>query len=190
MNSAGYSAGLPFKPTQYAKLQDEPEKCALLGEKFEKGGKTYRLVQVHTVCISDVIPSNNVLYYVSENVVTNDVSESATGDEDSLAGIAPTLDASVPESTSSATYYMLMQELVRGDFATVTTNGDDDIVAGDYVIAAGDGASNSFLVDPATPGAPTDGELQALQANVSGRLLGVAMAADVDAANTVSIKIV
>jgi hypothetical protein len=190
MRSGGYSAGLPFTPAQFAKIQDEPERVALLGEKFEKNGLTYRLVQVHTVCIADVIASAAVLYFVSANVVTNDVSESATGDEDSFAGIAPALTVSVPESTATATYYMLMQEPVKGDFATVKTNGDDDIAAGDYVIAEGDGVCNSYLVDPANATAPSDAELQALQANVSGRLIGVAMAADDNTLDTVLVKFV
>lgn len=190
MKSGGYSTAAPFKTTQYCKMQDEPEKVAQLGQLFEIGGNTYKLVQVHTACISDVIPSGAVLYYVSENVVTNDVSESFSGDEDAFAGIAPTLTVSVPESASGATYYMLMIVPVHGQFATVNTNGDDDIVAGDYVICAGDGVCNSYLVDPATPGAPTDGELQALQANVSGRLIGVAAAADDNTANTVLVMFV
>ena len=192
MKSGGYSAAAPFKPSQFCRVENQPERMALLGEKFEIEGKTYRLVQTHTVCLADVIESNHVLYYASENIVTNVLAESFSGGACAFAGIAPALDASVPESLAGETYWMLVQEPVHGDFATVRTNGDDDIAAGVHVVcdSATDAVCDSYLVDPAAAGAPSDAELQEMQLNTSSHVIGTAAADDDDTADTVLVMFV
>jgi len=188
MKPGGYSSGAPFRPTQFCKSEDQPERMALLGEKFEIEQFTYRFVKVHTLCIGGVIPSNAVLYYTAPNVVTNDSSESLTALPSSFAGIAWTLDVPVPQSLAGSTYYMLMQEPIRGDMTLINTNGDDDIVVGDLVIADADGVCDSYLVDPAAAGAPTDGELQTMQLNCTLDAIGVAIVDDDNTADTVMVK--
>lgn len=105
--------------------------------------------------------ANQVVYSVVASFagakVTNDVSDSGIN---FIAGITPV--------ALTDTYYGWMQ--IRGQ-ATVNTNGDDDIAAGDALIgtSAADGVCNSVAANTA----PTN------------KVLGWALAADVDAANTV-----
>ena len=190
MKSGGYSAATPFKPSQFALIENQPERMALLGSKYEVEGLLYRLVQVHTACLANVIASYAVLYFSAENVVTNLLAESLTGGACSFAGIAPELDVPVPESIVGSTYWMLIQEPVRGDFATVRTDGGDDIVAGNLVVCdpVTDGVCDSYLVDPAIATAPSDAELQEMELDTTTHAIGVAAAADDNAADTVLVK--
>ncbi len=167
----GPNIGAGFSHKRYAS-SDDAEKLGLLGEITVINGIPYKLVQVHTACVSDVIAAGHVLYKTStENVVTNDRSEAVTDSAKHYAGIAPSdLIASVPESTATKTYYMLMQ--VGGRNSAVVTNGDDDIAAGDSIIASGDGTCDST----ATP----EGVDPCL-------LIGIAAADDVNASNTVAV---
>jgi hypothetical protein len=158
-----------FKFTGYA-TSDDPEKLGALGDTVFSEGKKYVLVQAHTVCLSDVIPANAVLYRTATaNVVTNDTSEGVSNSVNNYCGVAPALDASVPESTSAIKYYFWMQ--TEGD-ATVTTNGDDDISAGDLIIAAADGVCNS-----------------AASSTVFVDIIGTATADDVNGSDTVVVKL-
>jgi len=169
----GSNVGAGFSHKRYAS-SDDVEKLGLLGQVDYVDGIPYKLVQVHTVCISDVIAAGHVLYYTSTtNVVTNDRSEAVSDAAKHYAGVAPSdLIASVPESTATVTYYMQMQ--IGGRNSAVVTNGDDDIAAGDSIIASGDGTCDSTAtpasVDPAT-------------------LIGIAAAADVDASDTVAVNL-
>lgn len=89
--------------------------------------------------------------------VTNDISDTKSN---MLAGIQL--------SVVTDTYYAWYQ--TWGYYATIATNGDDDIAAGDTLIWDADNAVNSV----AAATAPTY------------RIVGSAVAADVDAANTVA----
>lgn len=166
--------GAGFSHKRYAS-SDDLEKLGLLGEITVVNGIPYKLVQVHTVCAGDVIAAGHVLYRTATaNVVTNDRSEAVSDSAKHYCGIAPSdLIASVPESTSTKTYYMLMQ--VGGRHSAVVTNGDDDIAAGNSVIASGDGTCDSTAtpegVDPCV-------------------LIGNAAAADVDASDTVAVDMI
>lgn len=167
----GSNINAGFAHTRYASSADF-EKLGQLGEVYWVNGKPYKLVQVHTDCASDVIAAGHVLYWTAtENVVTNKKSTAVSNSADNYCGIAPSdLAASVPESTSSVTYYMLMQ--VGGRNSAVVTNGDDDIAAGDEVIAVGDGTCDSA----------------AAGVDIKATFIGIAAAADVDASNTVAVN--
>lgn len=158
-----------FSNLDYAS-QDTPEKLPALGDKAYFDGVEHTFVQVHTACVNDVIAANEVLYRTATSwVVTNDTSEGLSNSVNNYCGIAPQLTASVPESTSALKYYMWMA--TYGDQVKVKTNGDDDISAGDLIIAAQDGTCNSA----ASPG--------------PAEYIGVAAAADVDASNTVLVNL-
>jgi len=151
---------------------DTPEKLTGLGEVAFFNGYKHRFVKAHTACLNDIILPGAVLYQIAgnENVVTNLVASSATASVNSVAGIAPQLAANVPESTSSIEYFFWMQCLGEG-VAIVNTNGDDDIAAGDSIVAGGDGVCDS----DSTPDA--------------NAYIGTAMAADVDSSNTVVVRL-
>ncbi len=165
----------PFSHKKYASSVDL-EKIGQLGDEFSEGGKTYKLVQVHTACVgaaSDVITAGDVLYRTAtENVVTNDKSEGVADSADNYCGVAPSdLSSTIPESTSTTTYYMLMQ--VGGRHDAVLTNGDDDIAAVVQIIASGDGTCDSAA-------AGTD---------IKPNYMGISAAADVDATNKVAVDL-
>lgn len=168
----GGNVGAGFAHTRYAS-SDDLEKLGQLGENFRVNGIPYKLVQVHTSCTNSVIAAGEVLYYTAtENVVTNTVAQGVSNSVDHYAGVAPAdLIASVPQSVSSgATYYMLMQ--IGGRNSAVKTNGDDDIAAGDQIIAIGNGTCDSAAAGTA----------------IKPSFIGSAAAADVDAANTVAVN--
>ena len=169
--SSNLQAG--FSHTRYASSADL-EKLGQLGAVIVQDGIPYKLVQVHTACTggtANVISKGEVLYRAAtSNVVTNDRSEAVTDSANHYCGVAPSdLSAEVPESTATVTYYMLMQ--VGGRNTAVKTNGDDDIAAGDQIIASGDGTCDS----------------EALGTDLKALVIGIAAAADVDASNTVSV---
>lgn len=159
----------PFGVAAYGS-SDDPEKLTELGTECQfANGHWHKFVQVHTSCTNDVIAANEVLYNTSTtNVVSNTVAQAVTNSANNYAGVAPALTASVPESTSSITYYMWIQISGR---ATVKTNGDDDIAAGDLIVASGNGTCDSA----ATPN--------------TANYIGVAAAADVDASDTVVVNL-
>lgn len=130
-----------------------------LGQYREEDGKGYRYVQYDNGTANITMAAGLLLYQVGSTdwVVTHDVSDT---DRNLVAGVA---SAVIADSG-----YGWMQ--VFGQ-CTVTTNGDDDIAKGDAVIAsaAGDGTADSTAQDTA----PTN------------KIVGWALAADVDAANTV-----
>jgi len=158
--------------TDYANENDTPEKMAGLGDVAYFNGKKHIFVQAHTVCLNDVITAGSVLYHTaSEHVVTNVVAQSATTGVGSYAGIAPALTVSVPESSTASGKNFFWMQCPGEGFATVNTNGDDDIAAGDTIVASGDGVCDS----DATP------DMNAF--------IGTAMAADNDTANTVLVRL-
>jgi len=121
------------------------------------GYRMYKYVQFDNGTGNLTSVANQVVYYVSATKVTNDVSDSNIN---SIAGITPV--------ALTDGYYGWMQVLGS---ATVNTNGDDDIATGDALIgtSSADGVCNSVAANTA----PTN------------KVLGWAIAADVDAANTV-----
>lgn len=162
-----------FSHKRYASSADA-EKLGQLGSIIWEGGIAYKLVQVHTACTgltANVITAGEVLYRTAtDNVVTNDRSEAVTDNAEHYAGVAPSdLESTVPESISGTTYYMLMQ--VGGRHSAIVTNGDDDIAAGVQIIASGDGTCDSAALGTA----------------LTSKFIGIAAAADVDAANTVAV---
>lgn len=168
----GGNIGAGFSHKYYAS-SDDLEKLGQLGEIYRVNGIPYKLVQVHTSCTNSVIAPGEVVYFTAtENVVTNTVSAGVSNSVDHYAGVAPSdLAASVPQSVSSGvTYYMLIQ--VGGRHSAVKTNGDDDIAAGDQVIAIGNGTCDSAAAGTA----------------IKPSFIGSAAAADVDASNTVAVN--
>jgi hypothetical protein len=93
--------------------------------------------------------------------VTSDVSET---DVNHVAGVL--------QNVITDEYYGWIQ--TWGYYATVTTNGDDDIAAGDALIGVGDGTVNSVAQDTA----PTN------------KVIGWAIADDVNADNDVAAYLV
>lgn len=150
-----------------------------LGDLFiDKQGREFALWQIDTALINDTFANGELAYLKASHVVTNDVSDAIDGADDPVcAGVAC---GSLAESTSGGTTrYGLF--LVRGRHTAVKTNGDDDIAAGDMLTidTANDGGCNS--IDP-------DGETID-PARVGRGRVGVALADDVDAANTVDTMV-
>lgn len=130
-----------------------------------EGSKVYQYVKFDNGTGNVASAAGQVMYYVvgstaDDSTVTNDVSDT---DINHVAGVA----MSAPADTEY--FYILKQ----GYYATVKTNGDDDIAAGDALIGAGDGTCNSVAQDTA----PTN------------KLLGWATAADSDSGNTVAARL-
>lgn len=136
----------------------------MLGQFYEKDGKKYQLVKVDSS--SNALAANDVVSWIDYDdfVVTNDVSD-ISGTEANAAN----QPAGVAVGTGTIGYYCFIQ--VRGT-ATIRTNQDDDIAAGDVLIVDGneDGQCNSTAAGTAPINIP----------------LAVALAADDDTADTVS----
>lgn len=129
------------------------------------GYKKYKYVRFNNGSGNVASATNMVVYEllsadVDGTVVTNDVSDS---DINHVAGVMPLAMTDL--------YYGWMQ--VVGYNSAIRTNGDDDIAAADALIGGGDGTCNSVAQDTA----PTN------------KVLGFAVAADVDGSNTVAGKI-
>lgn len=139
-----------------------------LGGFLEKDGKKYQLVKVDSS--SNALAANDVVVWIDfdDFVVTNDVSD-ISGTEAN----AQNVPAGVAIGTGTIGYYCFIQ--VRGP-ATIRTNQDDDIAAGDVLFADGneDGQCNSTAAGTAPIAIP----------------LAVATAADDDSADTVAAVLI
>lgn len=129
------------------------------------GYKEYKYVQFNNGSGNVASATNMVVYELISGdtggtIVTNDVSDS---DINHVAGVMPLAMTDL--------YYGWMQ--VCGYNSAIRTDGGDDIAAADALIGGGDGTCNSVAQDTA----PTN------------KVLGFAVAADVDASNTVAGKI-
>jgi len=130
-----------------------------LGMVRHEDGKIYRYRQFDNGSGDVAAVSGNLAYFIDNGLkVTMDVSDT---DRNLVAGVF----ISVPADAA----YCWVQ--TGGRHATVKTNGDDDVAKGDAIIAsaAGDGTADSTAQDTA----PTN------------HVVGWALAADVDANNTV-----
>jgi hypothetical protein len=129
------------------------------------GTKKYQYIQFNNGTANLTLAAGNVVYYLDSTdwdgyEVTSDISDTKAN---LVAGIA--------QAAITDAYYGWVQ--TWGYYSAVDTNGDDDIAGGDIVWGVGDGT-----VDSTTAGtAPTY------------RPVGVAVAADVDADNTVATYI-
>lgn len=135
-----------------------------LGQFLEKNGKKYQLVKIDSS--SNALAANDVVSWIDYDdfVVTNDVSD-ISGTEAN----AQNFPAGVAIGTGTIGNYVFIQ--VRG-VATIRTNQDDDIAAGDVLFVDGneDGQCNSTAAGTAPVAIP----------------LAVALAVDDDTADTVS----
>jgi hypothetical protein len=135
-----------------------------LGKIYEVNGKTYQYV-LYSSGASATATSGTVVYVEDPDAytVTNDISDGAVGG--GANGVC-----GVMVSAATASYYAFMQ--VYGPHGDVATNGDDDIASGDCLIGEGttDGTCNSEAEDTAP----------------KRKILGWAVLADSDTANTVS----
>lgn len=135
-----------------------------LGQYREEDGKGYRYYQFDNGTGNLTNAANLLLYQVDTDpwILTTDVSDS---DRNLVKGVS--------QSVVADSGYGWCQ--TKG-VCTVTTNGDDDIAKSDAVIAsaAGDGTADSVAADTA----PTN------------RVVGWALAADTDAADTVVVDLV
>lgn len=127
-------------------------------------GTEYRFIRFSDGTANAAATAGQLLYYTTattfDGVVTNDVSDTNIN---RVAGVA----------LAGMTDGQLGWIQVSG-IATVNTNGDDDIAAGDAIIGSStDGACNSVAANTA----PTN------------KVVGFAIAADVDAANTVLVEL-
>lgn len=138
----------------------------VVGTYREENGKGYRYVKMETGTGAVAAVAGNLAYIHAAADpwdVTMDVSDS---DRNLVAGVF--------QSVIADEGFGWIQ--TRGYHATVKTNGDDDIAKGDAVIAsaAGDGTADSTAQDTAP----------------ICRVVGWAMAADVDANDTVACFLV
>ena len=131
-----------------------------LGMFFEKDGKKYQLVKL-TTGVAGAAGQAVWWHDFDDFVVNNDISQLTT---------ARNQPAGVILGTVTVGNHCFIQ--VRGPYATVKTNGDDDIAAGDTLIIA----------------ATTDGTVDSVLAGTASTFVpfGIATAADVDAADTVA----
>lgn len=132
-----------------------------LGTKREEDGKAYRYVQFNDGSGNIAAAAGAVAYSLAAAtnrwVVTCDVSDT---DQNQVAGVLLSIVTNL--------YYGWMQ--TGGYYATVKTNGDDDIAAHVSLFGVGDGTCDSMAADTAS----------------TNKILGYAAAADVDADNTVA----
>jgi hypothetical protein len=127
-------------------------------------GQMYRFIRFSDGTANNAGSAGQLVYWTATStfngVVTNDVSDSHIN---RVAGVL----------TAAMTDGQLGWIQLTG-LCTVNTNGDDDIAAGDAIIGSStDGACNSVAADTA----PTN------------KVVGFAVAADVDAANTVVVEL-
>ncbi len=130
----------------------------------ESNGARYRFIRFSDGTANSAGTAGQLVYYTSitsfDGVVTNDVSDS------SLNRVAGVLTAGMTDGK--------IGWIQIGGFATVNTNGDDDIAAGDAIIGSStDGACNSVAANTA----PTN------------KVVGFAVTTDVDANNTVIVEL-
>lgn len=141
----------------------------------EANGKAYMWVEVAQTLINDALAANEVCVLASATKfqVTNDMSAGLDATNPIFVGRA---NSACPESTAALTRYCWVQ--VSG-IGVLKTDGGDDIALGDLVVADAtvDGACDILAVATTVTGA--------LLASLCGR----ALAADVDAADTVSVLI-
>lgn len=132
-----------------------------LGMFFEKAGQKYQLVKFASTT-GTIAAGTPVLWSDRDDfVVSSTVADSKRNEP---AGIAL--------GTVTAGNYGFIQ--VRGNHATVLTNGDDDIAQGDAVIMS----SSDGVVDSTAAGTAA-----------TYNVFGYASAADVDANNTVAVNL-
>lgn len=137
-------------------------KLYTLGQYREEDGNGYRYGKVNDATVSVV--AGNLVYSVAPGTalweVASDVSDS---DANLVVGVAIS-------SVANGSYGWFQ---TKGYYATVNTNGDDDISLGDAIVpsAAGDGTCDSTAAGTAPV----------------RRVVGFAAAADVVAANTVAV---
>lgn len=132
-----------------------------LGMFYEKDGKKYQLVLLTAGAVAGAAGQAVWWHDFDDFVVNNDISDLTT---------ARNQPAGVVLGTVTAGNYCFIQ--VRGPYATVKTNADDDIAAGDTLIIA----------------ATTDGTVDSVAAGTASTYVpfGIATAADVDADDTVA----
>ena len=103
-------------------------------------------VRADTALTNDAFAANEVvvLSHATELEFTN---TDATGVGYSNGGSfgAARANSACPESTSTRWYYCWVQV---GGLATIKTNGDNDMVAGDGFIASGNGTANGVVTRP------------------------------------------
>lgn len=135
-----------------------------LGQVVIQADKAYQLVQFDTTAngLATVAAGQPVLWKTPASfLVTNDYD---------VITAARNFPAGVALLANTSGYYGWIQ--VAGPYATVVTNGDDDIGQGDTIIyGAADGVVDSVAAGTASTFVP----------------LGIATAADVDANNTVAV---
>jgi len=129
------------------------------------GLKRYKYIKFNDGSGNVAAAAGNICYYFDGTdfdgyTVTSDVSDT---DKNLVAGVL--------QAVLTDTYYGWIQ--TWGYYATVKTNGDDDIAAGDAIIGEGDGTVNSTAQDTA----PTN------------RVVGWAVADDVNDNNTVAVNL-
>lgn len=139
------------------------------GEQIEivdsTGLKKYQYINYDNGTGNLTLAAGNVVCYLDGSdwdgyTVTKDIS-------DTVANLA----AGIAQAALTDGYYGWIQ--TWGYYATVSTNGDDDIAGGVTLIASGDGTVDSVAAGTAPTYIP----------------VGVAVAADVDADNTVAAYI-
>lgn len=157
-----------------------------LGDTFrDERGRTYMLVALSNALTNDTIAANEVLYVAATSVtyptgqsgsftVTN-TRANALGGDNAYAAYAGQALGTVAEAASSAAAdnrFILIG--VQGRF-TVKTNGDNNGVAGDYLIHTGNGTADIVLQND------TSTQTAAVLANKIGRALGTEASSAVDA---------
>lgn len=154
-------------------LVDTP---ATPGELFEtnNGMTAYRFVKFDNGSGNVAAAAGNICYWQdrSKGIVTSDESDTTTDSEADAGNVAGVFQATITDG-----HYCMI--LVRGQ-DTLNTNGDDDIAKGDAIIPT----TTDGVVDSIPKAATNDGGADA--PIYFWKVIGTALADDVDADDTVS----
>lgn len=179
--------GLPWAVTGSSAYTTDLAGITLGDSFFDARGRLFQVFALSNDLTGDTITANQIVYLATTQVtyptgqsglftVTNTIANAFDAAADThIAGVALGTSAEAASSAAADNRYMLF--LVRGRHETIATNGDDDIAQGDYLISSsGNGTCDSIT---GTDQATTQTE------RTMNRRFGIALAADVDASDTV-----
>lgn len=162
---------IPFKPGT-SKVTGF---SADVGKKFiDKDGNIYTLYQIDSDLSGDAFADGQNAVLKAGNIATNKFANATDTTNPLAIGVSCGAAAESAGATDSTIYYDLF---LTDGVKTLLTNGDDDIAADDMLIAADLGLCDS-VADNTT-----------ITDRIAKKKLGWALAADVDAANTVSARV-
>lgn len=159
-------------------IENELKGLAVGDIRVDNKGRKFQLWKLSSDLTNNTTAANEVAVREASNVVTNKPANGLDTTNCIAAGVFTGAIAESSGTTASTQKYVWV--LIHG-VTTIKTNGDDDIAAGDELIPD---ASNGGCCDSFAPTStnPTANDL----AKMLHSVFATALAADVDASNTVS----